>query len=124
QQPPPGGATVDVTVGVQHVYFPDPNSPVAVMVCTLSYTWQDTRLSWNPQDYGGITKLTLPANHKLWKPQLMVNMDGKNHKMSATAHLLKGYELEVKDRNRDSDAYITMYRRVQMELECESESSF
>ncbi|KAF8368954.1 hypothetical protein PRIPAC_86783 [Pristionchus pacificus] len=121
---PDGMTKVFMKFGVQHVHFPSDDSPLAVMICTVIYTWQDKRLIWNPLDYDGIRKLILPANHKLWKPQLMTNMDGKNHQVASTAHLLKGFELEVKDGRRESIAQISMYRRVELELVCENESTF
>ncbi|GMT00821.1 hypothetical protein PENTCL1PPCAC_22995, partial [Pristionchus entomophagus] len=124
KKPPPDGTTVEVILGVQHIYFPDSDSPLAVMLCTIVCTWQDKRLMWNPQDYEGIQKMILPANHKLWKPQFMTNMDGKNHRIASTAHMLKGIELEVKEARRESTPYVSMYRRVELEVICEKESTF
>ncbi|GMR30206.1 hypothetical protein PMAYCL1PPCAC_00401 [Pristionchus mayeri] len=121
---PPKGTTVATSYGVQHVFFPYEDSPLAVLICTMSYSWEDARLQWNPRDYDGIMRLSLPANHKLWTPQSMTNMDGKNHRISSTAHKLRGIELEVKDAGRTSVATVTFYRRVQLEMVCENERIF
>ena len=45
--------------------------PVLKMTSWLRMSWMDFRLKWNPEAYGGITNIRLPAT-KVWLPDVEV----------------------------------------------------
>ena len=48
------------------------NKPVLKMTSWLRMSWMDFRLKWNPEAYGGITNIRLPAS-KVWVPDVEVS---------------------------------------------------
>ena len=45
--------------------------PVLKMTSWLRMSWMDFRLKWNPEAYGGLTNIRLPAS-KVWVPDVEV----------------------------------------------------
>jgi nicotinic acetylcholine receptor len=39
--------------------------------CWLDQTWNDTHLTWNASDFGGITTIGLPYD-KVWRPDIIL----------------------------------------------------
>ena len=33
--------------------------------------WRDYKLMWNPEEYGGVTSLHVPADH-IWRPDIVL----------------------------------------------------
>ena len=50
------------------------NKPVLKMTSWLRMSWMDFRLKWNPEAYGGLTNIRLPAS-KVWVPDVEVSWD-------------------------------------------------
>ena len=48
---------------------------MASFACSLRYFWNDTRLKWNPEDFGGIETTRVSSNPELngdfiWTPDI------------------------------------------------------
>ena len=49
--------------------------PVLKMTSWLRMSWMDFRLKWNPEAYGGLLQIRLPAS-KVWVPDVEVRKLG------------------------------------------------
>lgn len=50
----------------------------ATLKCTFRQQWNDTRVSWNPKDYGGIDRIFVPSNDDdrfIWIPDTVIKED-------------------------------------------------
>ncbi|BES87786.1 acetylcholine receptor subunit [Nesidiocoris tenuis] len=61
---------VDFTFEVTHIHIEESKFMMTMSVF-VTLTWKDDKLSWNPGDYGGITKLHV-ADHEVWDPDLYI----------------------------------------------------
>ncbi|KAJ3587456.1 hypothetical protein NHX12_011053 [Muraenolepis orangiensis] len=63
--------------------------------CWLSQVWYDYRLMWEPDEYQGIKKIRLPAQH-IWLPDIVLynNADG-NYEVSFYCNAVVSYTGEV-----------------------------
>ncbi|CAL8327779.1 neuronal acetylcholine receptor subunit beta-2 [Gadus morhua] len=63
--------------------------------CWLSQIWHDYRLMWEPDEYQGIKKIRLPAQH-IWLPDIVLynNADG-NYEVSFYCNAVVSYNGEV-----------------------------
>ena len=41
------------------------------LILSLGQEWDDLRLKWDPDDYGGVHKLNIPSDD-LWKPDIVL----------------------------------------------------
>ena len=49
----------------------DEKNQILTLNCWLTQTWNDTHLTWNASDFGGITHINLPYN-KVWLPDIIL----------------------------------------------------
>jgi len=65
------GEPVSVKFGIALININafDEDSGVGEFLCWDRYSWNDTRLTWDPAHYDGITTLRIPA-HMIWKPDI------------------------------------------------------
>lgn len=52
-------------------FIEDERSQVLTLNVWVEQTWRDERISWDPQDYGNISKLTVGTQH-LWIPDIVL----------------------------------------------------
>merc|ERR1712066_518790 len=62
---------IDVGVGISIIDMDYDPSNILTANTWFKATWQDYRLKWDPEQYGGIQNLKIPA-YKLWIPDLSV----------------------------------------------------
>uniref|UniRef100_A0A3Q3JH05 Neurotransmitter-gated ion-channel ligand-binding domain-containing protein n=1 Tax=Monopterus albus TaxID=43700 RepID=A0A3Q3JH05_MONAL len=70
---------VVVTVGLQLIQLisVDEVNQIVSSNVRLKQQWKDVNLQWNPEDYGGITRIRVPSTD-IWRPDLVLynNADG------------------------------------------------
>ena len=49
----------------------DEKNQILTVNCWLTQIWNDTHLTWNASDFGGITNIALPYD-KVWKPDIIL----------------------------------------------------
>ena len=47
------------------------NFQIITVNCWLDQTWNDTHLTWNASDFGGITTIGLPYD-RVWRPDIIL----------------------------------------------------
>ncbi|ELT94957.1 hypothetical protein CAPTEDRAFT_195270 [Capitella teleta] len=47
------------------------NDSELTLSCWFRYAWNDPRLSWNPEDFGGVTDIRIPTKY-IWKPDIVL----------------------------------------------------
>lgn len=66
----PGNITVSIGMSLVGARF-DRYTRVLTSRSWEYYSWTDSRLAWNPKNYGGLTQVTLPIN-MLWTPDVIL----------------------------------------------------
>ncbi|KAK0428205.1 hypothetical protein QR680_010672 [Steinernema hermaphroditum] len=54
-----------------HIFNIDERSQVLALNVWVEQSWRDERITWNPEQYGNISKLTLPTEY-VWKPDIVL----------------------------------------------------
>jgi hypothetical protein len=54
---------------IEHAY--EPVFQIITVNCWLDQTWNDTHLTWNASDFGGITTIGLPYD-RVWRPDIIL----------------------------------------------------
>uniref|UniRef100_A0AC34Q8Q8 Uncharacterized protein n=1 Tax=Panagrolaimus sp. JU765 TaxID=591449 RepID=A0AC34Q8Q8_9BILA len=69
--PPDGIVDIKYELELVHILGIDELKQTMTALVYVDETWRDPSLSWNPRDFGGLTKTWLPM-HKVWRPDLIV----------------------------------------------------
>jgi len=64
------GEGIDLTISPIVNYMDMTDKGVLEMKMWLRINWKDERLSWNPEEYGGVSQLNVPSD-KLWMPDIV-----------------------------------------------------
>ncbi|XP_078481718.1 neuronal acetylcholine receptor subunit alpha-7-like isoform X8 [Ciona intestinalis] len=62
---------VSFAVTLQQIVDLDEKNQLLTTSMYMGWTWNDTYLKWNPDNYSGIVEIRLPAK-KVWKPDILV----------------------------------------------------
>lgn len=57
--------TIHVSMNIYEIVSLIEKEQVIVLNMLINQIWHDPRLTWNPSDYGNLTKLIIPSD-KLW----------------------------------------------------------
>ncbi|XP_022096448.1 neuronal acetylcholine receptor subunit alpha-9-like [Acanthaster planci] len=62
-----------VTVGaaIQMIVELDERNQLITTSLWMRFSWEDSQLHWNPDDYGGVKSFTVPL-HNIWKPDIVL----------------------------------------------------
>ena len=58
-------------LSIHHIIDVDEKNQILTVNCWLSQVWNDTHLTWNASDFGGIFTVALPYD-KVWKPDIIL----------------------------------------------------
>jgi nicotinic acetylcholine receptor len=58
-------------LSIHHIIDVDEKNQILTVNCWLSQVWNDTHLTWNSSDFGGILAIALPYD-KVWRPDVIL----------------------------------------------------
>ena len=58
-------------LSIHHIIDVDEKNQILTVNCWLSQVWNDTHLTWNASDFGGIDTIALPYD-KVWRPDIIL----------------------------------------------------
>ncbi|XP_041465602.1 neuronal acetylcholine receptor subunit alpha-10-like [Lytechinus variegatus] len=58
-------------MAIRQIIDMDERNQIITTNVWLRQGWSDANLKWNPDDYGGITKITIPSS-EIWKPDIIL----------------------------------------------------
>jgi hypothetical protein len=67
----PGNISVTIEYGLASVDYREDRESVLTTQLWERYEWKDSRLSWDPAEYNGISSIAIPAN-LLWTPDIVL----------------------------------------------------
>ncbi|XP_078001456.1 neuronal acetylcholine receptor subunit beta-4-like [Glandiceps talaboti] len=82
--------TIHFTMGLHITYLLNMNEKIQIMTTAvrIDQSWNDYRLSWSPDHYGGITQIHLPVD-MIWYPRLSLENSAEgNFELQDHQHML------------------------------------
>uniref|UniRef100_A0A1I8AVN7 Neur_chan_LBD domain-containing protein n=1 Tax=Steinernema glaseri TaxID=37863 RepID=A0A1I8AVN7_9BILA len=70
--------TVRLRLLLQQIADVDERNQMITLVLWTEYTWTDYKMKWTPEEYGGISRIELPAG-MLWKPDILLFNSADEH---------------------------------------------
>ena len=58
-------------LSIHHIIDVDEKNQILTVNCWLSQVWNDTHLTWNASDFGGIDNIALPYD-RVWRPDIIL----------------------------------------------------
>jgi len=89
----PGPITLEIGLALVDLDF-DPSLNVLTATVWERQRWTDSRLAWNPSQFGGVTRISLPKN-TLWTPDVMVFNVYNGQYKSTPVNALVNYTGEI-----------------------------